>query len=449
MTAHTAAAQLPKSHRFYHKPGSDKLIVFVHGIHGNPVETWTYKESNSPFFWPEHLALKDTAFKKTDAYSFGYVSKCGPTLNIREIAQSLETRLNQLFSDHKYKSFSFVAHSMGELIVREFILSRYPHLITKITIDSVVLLSTPNSGSSLAGYAKFFCKNIQVKDLQPGRENYIDTLNDRWRERFGEQATGEPFLFSAGYELSPTSGVGLIVGKDSAVNFSHQTHGFIKNHTKIAKPVSSDDELYIWVKQRLLLKPSDIKEIKRSEEEEKRTIEIITQLQKNLQGTNLEKALEFISSGDLDKALELLSEFEEKEEKQVLKFAKARFTKAQVYELKLEYKNALKYYEEAVRLDPDNTLYLNEAGIMFSKLANYDKAIEFYEKALKSDLNTFGPEHPKVATRWNKLGLAWYSKGEYDRAREAYKKALQIFKRAGLTHRMKLVEDNLRAIPGD
>ena len=97
------------------------------------------------------------------------------------------------------------------------------------------------------------------------RENYIDALNDRWREGFREQATGEPFILSAGYELSSTSGVGLIVEKDFAVNFSYQTHGFIKNHTKIAKPLSSDDEQYIWVKQRLLLKPPDTKEVKRSE----------------------------------------------------------------------------------------------------------------------------------------------------------------------------------------
>ena len=96
--------------------------------------------------------------------------------------------------------------------------------------------------------------------------------------------------------------------------------------------------------------------------------------------------------------MELLSEFEEKEKKQILEIAKTRFTKAQVYELKIEYKNAIKYYEEAARLDPDSILYLNDAGTMFFKLANYDKTIEFFDKALKSDLKTFGLEYPKIAT---------------------------------------------------
>ncbi len=40
-------------------------------------------------------------------------------------------------------------------------------------------------------------------------------------------------------------------------------------------------------------------------------------------------------------------------------------------------------YLDAARLAPDNSTYLNDAGKSFNTLAQYDKAIEYYEKALK------------------------------------------------------------------
>ena len=43
---------------------------------------------------------------------------------------------------------------------------------------------------------------------------------------------------------------------------------------------------------------------------------------------------------------------------------------------------------------------------------NYDKAIEYYQLALNSGLNTFGEDHPSVAIRRNNLGGAYYEKGE-------------------------------------
>ena len=55
---------------------------------------------------------------------------------------------------------------------------------------------------------------------------------------------------------------------------------------------------------------------------------------------------------------------------------------------------------------------------------DYDKAIEYYEQALASDLKTFGPDHPNVATDRNNLGVAWDSKGDYDKAIEYYEQAL-------------------------
>ena len=75
----------------------------------------------------------------------------------------------------------------------------------------------------------------------------------------------------------------------------------------------------------------------------------------------------------------------------------------------------------------------------------YDKAIEYYEKALKSGIKTFGEDHPQVAIYRNNLGLAWQAKGEYDKAIEYYEKALSVLSvKLGNEHPdTKLIETNL------
>ena len=310
-------------------------------------------------------------------------------------------------------------------MVREFILSRHKHLITAVPVISVITLGTPNLGSGLAKFASYFCGNIQMDDLKPGREGFLDSLNERWRERFLQPESEQTFRFSAGYEIAPVNKLmGRIVEKDSAVYFAQQTQGFLKDHAHIAKPYGESDPLFLWMRQQLLRKAPDPRVPLYDDAEVKRFEEIIDELQNELKGTDLEEALNLISQGKLDAALTLLSENEGNEDEQILKTAKTRFAKAQVYALKLDYKNALQYFEKAVQLAPENPLYQNEAGVMANTLEKYDKAIEYYEKALASDLKTFGPDHANVATYWNNLGMAWNAKGQHDKAISYHEKGL-------------------------
>ena len=140
---------LPNSPPFIQKPNPTKLVVFIHGINGDPVETWDNEDQK--FFWPRELA-EDPDFTNADVLSFGYESECGPSLNIREIATHLHTTLEAAIAKIPYRSLSFVAHSMGGLVVREFILTHLQKL--HVPLDSMVLLSTPNLGSSLANLVK-------------------------------------------------------------------------------------------------------------------------------------------------------------------------------------------------------------------------------------------------------------------------------------------------------
>ncbi|MDE6784003.1 MAG: tetratricopeptide repeat protein, partial [Ruminococcus sp.] len=65
----------------------------------------------------------------------------------------------------------------------------------------------------------------------------------------------------------------------------------------------------------------------------------------------------------------------------------------------------------------------------------YDKALEYYEKALKICESVLGKEHPNTATTYNNIAVVYQDKGEYDKALEYYEKALKICESVlGKTH---------------
>ena len=135
-----------------------------------------------------------------------------------------------------------------------------------------------------------------------------------------------------------------------------------------------------------------------------------------------EVALIAFKGGNYEKARTLFETIQKEEQ---VKLAKTSYNLGNVYSVELDFQKALDTYLDAVRFAPDNSTYLNETGNTFYTLAQYGKAIEYHEKALKSNLKTFGEQYPANAATWNNLGLAWKAKGEYDKAIEYYEKALK------------------------
>jgi tetratricopeptide (TPR) repeat protein len=90
---------------------------------------------------------------------------------------------------------------------------------------------------------------------------------------------------------------------------------------------------------------------------------------------------------------------------------------------------SLKYYNKidarSFFLNEDLNI-LFELGSCEKKYANYDKAMEYYEKCLSITLKTLGEEHPDVATSYNNIGLTWENKGLFDKALEYHEKCLSI-----------------------
>lgn len=99
-----------------------------------------------------------------------------------------------------------------------------------------------------------------------------------------------------------------------------------------------------------------------------------------------------------------------------------------------DYDKAITYYEKALKID------LAVYGVMHAKVAirfnnlgeswrakgNYNKALTYLEKALKINRAIHGDIHQNVATSLNNLGVVWKWKGNYDKAISYYEKALKI-----------------------
>ncbi|HKR04073.1 MAG TPA: tetratricopeptide repeat protein, partial [Bacteroidia bacterium] len=96
----------------------------------------------------------------------------------------------------------------------------------------------------------------------------------------------------------------------------------------------------------------------------------------------------------------------------------------------IHFENALQILKPGNSKDESNLSYLyNELGCAYNNKGEYDKAIEYYTKALNIDKKIHAEEHPDIAPRYSNIGLAYNFKGEYDKAIEYYTQALTIAKK--------------------
>ena len=76
-----------------------------------------------------------------------------------------------------------------------------------------------------------------------------------------------------------------------------------------------------------------------------------------------------------------------------------------------------KQSDKSFSANPDAQNFYSK-GLDESKADNHKKAIKYFEKAVKID--------PEFAFAWDNMGLAYRKLGEYDKALECYKKSLEI-----------------------
>ena len=89
---------------------------------------------------------------------------------------------------------------------------------------------------------------------------------------------------------------------------------------------------------------------------------------------------------------------------------------------------AAKYIETRAALDTTNVEWQLVAGVFIDDyLANYDKALNYYNCALRNAIAQYGESHEDVATSYNCIGYVYYNQGNYAEALDYLQKALEIY----------------------
>ena len=128
---------------------------------------------------------------------------------------------------------------------------------------------------------------------------------------------------------------------------------------------------------------------------------------------------------------------------------------AGVYYSQGNYEKAMEYCEKALVIrekvlgkeHPDTaTTYDNMAGV-YEDQGNYEKALEYYEKALVIQEEVLGDEHLPTATTYNNMAGVYRRQGNYEKAVEYYEKAEKTFdEKLGPEHpNTKIVKESLEA----
>jgi len=216
--------------------GADTVIVFVHGIMGDVVSTWTSTNSNA--YWPTLLA-KDPAFDGADIYVHSYSTGFWATLSIDELAENMRADfVANGVSD--YKKIIFISHSMGGLVTRAYLLKNKD--VAARTLFAY-FFSTPTTGAQIASLLQYISSSPQIAKMKPmNAEEYLADLYRQWL------AARFQFPSYCAYEKRPTSGILIVSMASAAALCTRALDPIDTDHIDIVKPDNQNSMSYVVFK---------------------------------------------------------------------------------------------------------------------------------------------------------------------------------------------------------
>ncbi len=210
------------------KPPAKVALVFVHGVTGDMIGTWT--AGNGKTFW-DLVNENDQLKGKTDSFVFGfpsYLFRSG-SFDIQQAANRLHERITyrKVF---EYPAVVFVAHSMGGLVVLRELLT-HPEIRDRLPV--VMFYATPMEGSLIAAIGQEFSPNTALAQMTPADANaLLQLIDSEWKTIPSDK---RPKVRCA-YENKPL-GLTKIVPWSSATRYCDAASPPIEaTHSSIVKP---------------------------------------------------------------------------------------------------------------------------------------------------------------------------------------------------------------------
>lgn len=427
-------------HFCFGDPQAQHLIIFVHGLTGDPKQTWFNEQSR--FYFPEAIAgdLGDSY-----VVSFGYHTILSSGPNISRIAQSLSGLIKKLRETNKYRTLRFVAHSMGGIIAREYILHFHEDQNPGLDVTHLLCLATPNNGALLAELGSWISASEQILELRAvdSDNKYLYALNEEWNNKFKAADHDGFILLAAGYEKLAKPIIGTVVPLTSSIVYADRYIGFDRDHSNIVKPVDGNDPVYVWAKARLLesIEIAALKHveglIKNGVIHRAATVGLLPRFKQifrdlgDVSSTELEDIKTLARENKISDALALLEERKREQEESLRKFAETRFVEGHLRELMLQQSEADASYAEAVRLAPREmqfrvgyAYYLLTVGKATVAIAHLEQGI-----LLATQSETRGKSRELVAMHML-AGDLRYNSGEYRKALRHYDEMTRISEEA-------------------
>ena len=245
-----------------------KALIFVHGTTGDSHQTWT---GINETFWPK-LVTQDDALNDFDVFVFDYFT---PALSDSPSIVSIASQLNSVLrennilslpSNRQYQKLYFVAHSLGNLIVRQTMKDKEAYKF--IHVPLIIALAAPNQGAELASIANHISQNrtLQGMTVHDGND-FLKGLNLHWLRDHPETEivcayeelefpSPEGLGFWGQFLGLFTPQIGKIVSQASATAVcspSREVRSFSTDHVWIAKPGEQglNDPRHAWLRQEL------------------------------------------------------------------------------------------------------------------------------------------------------------------------------------------------------
>lgn len=238
--------------------GSGALdIIFIHGLSGDPKETWTCSSAADPgdAYWPVWISRD---ISTANVYALGYPANAiaswfVESMSLYERAKAVLEYLAGLGLGNR--PIAIVTHSLGGLLAKQMLRTGLEADDTDWTaiaeaIGLIVFLATPHSGSSVASILNFVLPRLASKytgTLQSGSAQ-LDELNASYKTA-AQKRNIETVAY---YETFKTKGI-MVVPKESANPGVSGVNPIPidADHASICKPANREAPVYISALRKL------------------------------------------------------------------------------------------------------------------------------------------------------------------------------------------------------